>query len=117
MYSDIFDALNHNFGKSNLYFFQNFSIAGIIRVQDIHNNRIISKLRIQAVTTWVLEIENVDLSVNQKINNFEIWLWIPSSSKAPLFNVFYKAQNSAQDDTANQSNDAGKYLNIRYYWR
>ena len=37
-------------------------------------------------------------------------MWIPSSSKAPLFNVSYKAQNSTQDDTANQFNDAGEVL-------
>ena len=46
----------------------------------------------------------------KRFNNFEIWLWIPSSSKAPLFNVSYKAQNSTQDDTANQFNDAGEVL-------
>ena len=46
----------------------------------------------------------------KRFNNFEIWLWIPSSSKAPLFNVSYRAQNSTQDDTANQFNDAGEVL-------
>ena len=52
---------------------------------------------------------SVQLST-KRFNNFEIWLWIPSSSKAPLFNVSYKAQNSTQDDTANQFNDAGEVL-------
>ena len=37
-------------------------------------------------------------------------MWIPSSSKAPLFKVSYKAKNSTQDDTANQFNDAGEVL-------
>ena len=37
-------------------------------------------------------------------------MWIPSSSKAPPFNVSYRAQNSTQDDTANQFNDAGEVL-------
>ena len=48
MYSYIFDTLDHNFGKSNLYCFHNCPIAGISRVQDLHTNINISKLRMYA---------------------------------------------------------------------
>ena len=43
---DIFDTVNHNFEISNLYCSHNCPIAGISKVQDLHSNRNISKLRI-----------------------------------------------------------------------
>ena len=48
MYSDIFDGVNYDIGKSNLYCFQNCPIAGICSVQDLHTNMNISKLRMYA---------------------------------------------------------------------
>ena len=44
---------------------------------------------------------------------FEIWLWIPSSSKAPLFNVSYKPKFLLRMISTNQFNDAGGVLEIR----
>ena len=48
MYSDIFDGVNYDIGKSNLYCFQNCPIAGICSVQDLYTNMNISNLRMYA---------------------------------------------------------------------
>ena len=46
----------------------------------------------------------------KRFNIFEIWLWIPSSSKAPLFNVSYKPKFLLRMISTNQFNDAGGIL-------